>query len=113
MISVGPAGRSPSTSRRGRSRSASVRLASLLARTIAVAMQKGGVGKTTTAVMLGAAPYKIGQRELNIDLDAQGTLTLYMKPPGELEITVYHLLADPDTTVSDVVQEAAQMGVHC
>src|SRR5229473_2168611 len=80
----------------GRYRLASVRLGALLARTIAVAMQKGGVGKTTTAV----------------NLDAQGHLTLYMKPPAELEKTVYHLLVDPETTVTDVVQEAPQMGVH-
>src|SRR5260370_12048601 len=108
MIEAGRLAASP----RGRSRLASVRLGALLARTIAVAMQKGGVGKTTTAVNLGAALAEIGQRVLLIDLDAQGHLTLYMKPPAELEKTLYHLLVDHDTTVTDVLQDAPQMTLH-
>src|SRR6266851_5637653 len=90
----------------GRSRLASVRLGTLLARTIAVAMQKGGVGKTTTAVNLGAALAEIGQRVLLIDLDAQGHLTLYMKPPAELEKRYDFIIIDCPPSLDLIVINA-------
>lgn len=65
-------------------------------RTIALMNQKGGVGKTTTTVNLGAAIARLGKRVLIVDLDPQGHATLHLGvTPGEPQTSVYDLLLDP------------------
>lgn len=46
-----------------------------MAKTIAIENQKGGVGKSTLTVNLGAAPAKAGERVLLVDMDPSGNLT--------------------------------------
>ena len=66
-------------------------------RTIAVMNQKGGVGKTTTTVNLGAAIASAGKRVCLIDLDPQAHLTLHLGlDHQQVEKSVYDLLIDPD-----------------
>lgn len=73
-------------------------------RTIAIANQKGGCGKTTTAVNLAAAFAKQDKRTLIVDLDSQAHATLgFGHDPEMLDKTVYHALTNAQIPLPRVI----------
>jgi chromosome partitioning protein len=74
------------------------------AKVIAMCNQKGGVGKTTSTINLGASLAEYGRRVLMIDLDPQGALSAGLGVPHyELDHTVHNLLVEPRVSIDEVL----------
>ena len=83
------------------------------ARILAMANQKGGVGKTTTCINLGAALAEYGRKVLLVDFDPQGALSVGLGVNANLlDLSIYNVLMQDDVTVTDILVKTNVDGLH-
>lgn len=83
-----------------------------MGRIIAIANQKGGVGKTTTAINLSSSLAELQQRVLTIDMDPQGNTTSGLGiNKDEAENTVYELLLEENIEAAECIQPSVMDGL--
>jgi chromosome partitioning protein len=79
---------------------------------LAMCNQKGGVGKTTSTINLGAALAEYGRRVLLVDFDPQGALSVGLGvQPHQLDQTIYNLIMERKTTLEDVIMPTSVEGM--
>ena len=82
------------------------------AKVVAMCNQKGGVGKTTSTINLGASLAEYGRRVLLVDLDPQGALSAGLGVPHyELDNTVHNLLVEPRVSIDQVLLSTRVAGL--
>ncbi|QRP48991.1 ParA family protein [Amycolatopsis sp. FDAARGOS 1241] len=82
------------------------------AQVLAMCNQKGGVGKTTSTINLGAALAECGRRVLLVDFDPQGALSVGLGiQPHELDQTVYNVIMERSVGIEDVLRKTRVDGV--
>jgi chromosome partitioning protein len=74
---------------------------------ITIANQKGGVGKTTTAINLAAALAAKRKKTLLVDMDPQGNSTISFLQEQEVKGSIYEVLVDPTVQIRDVIHPTA------
>ncbi|MEU4743697.1 ParA family protein [Actinosynnema sp. NPDC023658] len=82
------------------------------AKILAVCNQKGGVGKTTSTINLGAALSEYGRRVLLVDFDPQGALSVGLGVhPHQLDQTIYNVIMERNVGVADVIMRTPVEGM--